>query len=50
MERNLMSYKNVESDICKNYLNSDNTFTCKVTNKKYYITNYLDCNCMDVIY
>ena len=37
-------------DICKNYLISDNTFTCKVTNKKYYINNDFHCNCMNVIY
>ena len=29
---------------------SDNTFTCKVTNKKYYINNDFDCNCKNVIY
>ena len=37
-------------DICKHYLISDNTFTCKVTNKKYYINNDFDCNYMNVIY
>ena len=36
-------------DICKNYLISDSTFTCKVTNKKHYINNDFDCNCMNVI-
>ena len=36
-------------DICKNYLISDNTFTCKITSKKY-INNDFDCNCMNVIY
>ena len=29
---------------------SDNTFTCKVTNKKYYINNDFDRNYMNVIY
>ena len=28
-------------DICKNYLTSDNTFTCKITSKKY-INNDFD--------
>ena len=28
-------------DICKDYLISDNTFTCKVSKKKYYINNDL---------
>ena len=43
--------KNCEKcDICKHYLISDNTFSCKVTNKKYYINNDFDCNCMNVIY
>ena len=37
-------------DIFKNSLISDNTFTCKVTSKKYYINNDSDCNCMNVIY
>ena len=38
-------------DICKNYLISDNTFTCKVTRKKYCINNDFDCStCMNVIY
>ena len=36
-------------DICKNYLISHNTFTCKVTNRKYYINNDFDCTCMNVI-
>ena len=37
--------------ICKNYVISDNTFTCNVTNKKYCIKKYdFDCNCMNVIY
>ena len=25
-------------DICKNYFISDNTFTCKVSKKKYYLS------------
>ena len=37
-------------DTCKNYLISDNTFFCKVTNKKYYVNNDFDCNCMNVTY
>ena len=37
-------------DICRNYLISDNSFTCKINNKKYYINNDLDHNCMNVIY
>ena len=37
-------------NICKNYLISDNTFTCKVTNKKYYISNDFDCNSANVTY
>ena len=37
-------------DICKSYLISDNIFTCKVTDNKYYINNDFDCNCMNVIY
>ena len=37
-------------DICKNDLISDNTLTCKVINKKYYINNDFDCNCMNIIY
>ena len=36
-------------DICKNYFINENTFTCKVTNKKCCINNDLDCNCMKVI-
>ena len=36
--------------IWKNYLISDNTFTCKVTKKKYCISNDLDYNCMNVIH
>ena len=35
MKRNLMSHNCGKCVICKNYLISDNTFTCKVTNKKY---------------
>ena len=37
-------------DIRKNYSINDNTFTCKVKNKKYYINNDFDCDCMNVIY
>ena len=37
-------------DICKNFLISDNSFVCKVTNKKYHIKNDFDCNSMNVIY
>ena len=37
-------------DICKNYLISGNTFTCKVTNEKYDINNDFNCNCTDVLY
>ena len=37
-------------DICKRYLISDNTFTCKVTYRKYYIKDDFDCNGMNVIY
>ena len=29
---------------------SDNNFTCKVTNKKYYINNDFDCNYINAIY
>ena len=29
-------------DICRNYLISDNTSTCKVTNMKHFINNDLD--------
>ena len=39
-----------EIEICKNYLIIDNSFTCKVTNKKYHINNDFDCNCVNVIY
>ena len=37
-------------DICKNYLVSDNTFICKVTNKKCYIYNDFNCNYINAIY
>ena len=51
MKRSFMSKKTRgKCDICKNYLISDNTFTCQVTDKKYYIKNDFDCNCMNVIY
>ena len=33
----------------KSYLISHNTFTCKVTNRKYYINNDFDCTCINVI-
>ena len=46
-----MSKKPRKCGICKNYLISDNTFTSKVTNKKYYIKKYndFDCNCVNAI-
>ena len=33
-----------------NNIISDNIFTCKGTNKKYYINQNFDCNSMNVIY
>ena len=37
-------------DIRENYLITGNTFTCRVTNEKYYINNDFDCNSMNAIY
>ena len=37
-------------DICKNYLVRNNTFTCKVTGKHYYVRGNLNCNTANVIY
>ena len=42
--------KRGKGDASNNYLISDNTFTCKITNKKYYIHNDFDCTGMNVIY
>ena len=36
--------------ICRNYLINGNTFTCKVTNKKYYINNDFGSSRVNVIY
>ena len=50
-EKKSYAIKNCEKwDICKDYLISHNTFTCKVTKKKYYINNDFECNSMNVIY
>ena len=40
-----MSKKPRKCGICKNYLISDNTFTSKVINKKFYIKKYSDFDC-----
>ena len=37
-------------DICKNYLICSNYFTCSVTNRRYYTTGVLRCNCKNFIY
>ena len=37
-------------DICKNYLISSNYFTCSVTDRRYYTTGVLLCNCNNFIY
>ena len=37
-------------DICKNYLLTDNKFTCKVTGRLYNVRGNLSCNSSDVIY
>ena len=37
-------------DICKNYLVCSNHFPCNVTNRRYYTTGVLHCNCNNVIY
>ena len=47
-EKKILCHK--KRDICENYLISDNIFTCKGTNKKYYINKNFDCNSMNVIY
>ena len=37
-------------DICKNYMILDNTFTCTVTGKSYFIRVQLNCESINVIY
>ena len=37
-------------DICKNYMVSENMFTCTVTGKKYFVKGELHCNSCNVIY
>ena len=51
MKRNFMWQKTVKSMIFVEiiYLMTIGTFTCKVTNKKYYINNNIDCKRISVI-